>query len=70
LTKYLKIGVSGPYVNTSQTTFVKLDDDDIGDDGKCKQKYADEMVGDAIANYIDSWSETVDEADVPEEDRW
>lgn len=69
MTKYLKMYVSGPYVNSGQTSYCRLEDDDLGEDGKCLPRLADDMMENAISNYLDSYAETVDEADVPEADR-
>lgn len=69
MTKYLKIYVSGPYVNSSQESYVRLEDGDLGEDGECRQSLADDLVENAISNYLDSYSETVDEDAVPEADR-
>lgn len=69
MTKYLKISVASPYINTDRVTYIELEDDDFGENGEVKQKYLDEYVGDAINDYVEAWSDVVDEADVPEEDR-
>ncbi len=69
MSKYLKIGVCSPYINTTHTRYVELSDDDFDDDGKLNEKMQDELVADAIGEYVDAWSDVVDEADVPPEEK-
>lgn len=61
MTKYLKISVSGPYVNTDRVTYVEVGDDFVKD-----SKADAELVANEVWEYVDSWSELVDEKDVPE----
>lgn len=70
MTKYLKIKVSGPYINSGQESYVKLEDDDFDESGEVKSKIVDEYWQNAVENYIDGHTEVMDEADVPEGDRW
>ena len=65
--KYLKIGVSGPYINTERTEYHQVPDD-FDPEGK-DAKEADEMVENAVWEYVDAWSDVVDEDQVPADER-
>ena len=63
--RYLKITVSGPYVNTDQVTYVKVNDTFEKD-----SKADEDLIEEAVWGYVESWSELMLEGDVPEEERW
>ncbi|WP_438470732.1 hypothetical protein [Streptomyces asiaticus] len=65
--KYLKIGVSGPYVNTERTTYVEVDDD-FDPEGEDAEE-ASQIIEEEVWNYVESWCEVVDVDDVPEGER-
>lgn len=58
--KYLKITVSGPYVNTDRTSYVQVGDGFVKDSNEDS-----ELVEAEVWEYVESWSELVDEGDVP-----
>lgn len=62
--KYLKVSVSGPYINTDRVSYIEVDDDFVKD-GKQDQGH----IENAVWEYVEAWSELVDEDDVPEEER-
>ena len=65
--RYLKVGVSGPYINTERTSYFEVDDD-FDPDGEDFDE-AQQYVADEVANYVDAWCEVVDEDEVPEDCR-
>ncbi|UFD97996.1 hypothetical protein PQC18_gp58 [Streptomyces phage Pablito] len=64
MAKYLKISVSGPYINTERTAYVPVDDDFVKDSDEDNQ-----LIENEVWEYVESWSELVDEADVPVDER-
>ncbi|MFH8414394.1 hypothetical protein [Streptomyces collinus] len=62
--KYLKISVSGPYVNTERTSYVPVADDFVKDSDEDQA-----LIENEVWEYVESWSELVDEDDVPEDER-
>ncbi|MDX3525112.1 hypothetical protein P1P75_01275 [Streptomyces sp. ID05-39B] len=62
--KYLKVSVSGPYINTDRVSYIPVADDFVKD-GEADQKY----IEDQVWEYVESWSELVDEDQVPEDER-
>ncbi|QOV06185.1 hypothetical protein KGG72_gp55 [Streptomyces phage Salutena] len=65
--KYLKVGVSGPYINTERVGYFEVPDD-FDPEGKDFDE-ANQYVEDEINNYVESWCEVVDPEDVPEDER-
>ena len=65
---YVKIGVSGPYINITRYEFFEVDDDFMELSENQRQREIDEMVQDAIANYIDVWDEICDGSFEDDED--
>ncbi|MEV5330819.1 hypothetical protein [Streptomyces werraensis] len=65
--KYLKVSVSGPYINTERVSYHEVDDD-FDPEGK-DEKVADEILEGDVWEYVDSWYEVVDPEDVPEYER-
>jgi hypothetical protein len=65
--KYLKMTVTGPYVNTDYTTYAEVADD-FDPEGKDAQE-AGELLENAVWEYVESWAEVVDEDDVSENER-
>lgn len=65
--KYLKVGVSGPYINTERVGYFEVSDD-FDPEGKDEAE-ANGYVEDEINNYVESWCQVVDVEDVPEGER-
>ncbi|MEU4984867.1 hypothetical protein [Streptomyces sp. NPDC021969] len=65
--KYLKVGVSGPYVNTERTAYFEVDDD-FDPEGKDEAE-ANELVEQEVNEYVEAWCQVVDVEDVPEGER-
>jgi hypothetical protein len=65
--KYLKIGISGPYINSERTEYHEVPDD--YDPEGADSKDADSILENAVWEYVDAWMEVVDEDDVPEDER-
>ncbi|MFF3249698.1 hypothetical protein ACFYWP_01475 [Actinacidiphila glaucinigra] len=65
--KYLKVSVSGPYINTERVSYHEVRDDFDADDKDHEEAIA--IQEDDVWEYVDSYFEVVDEDDVPEYER-
>lgn len=67
MTKYLKISIDGPYINSNRTHYEEVSDDyDAG--GKDRED-ASQRLEEAVWDYVEAYSEVVDESEVPEDER-
>ncbi|MEU9605419.1 hypothetical protein [Streptomyces sp. NPDC048057] len=62
--KYLRVTVRGPHSNTEQTSVIEVDDDFEKDGAE-----DNEIIENAVWDYVSYSSELVDEADLDESER-
>lgn len=69
MAKYLKITVSGPWVNMDRVIYMDVEDEFDPDNNEADEKFADEQTREAVWDYVEAGYDVVDEDEVPEDER-